>query len=103
MWKPSASDLAWARRLVSLLKEGGVWKIPDTGQRFQFFHTKKEIVFLGGEMKMKLVGSGRPRLDRWLFDRTVLCFNAIGYKVVENKLKGGRQEIIIERGRGKTR
>ncbi|MCK9458594.1 MAG: hypothetical protein M0R80_03060 [Proteobacteria bacterium] len=92
MWKPSPSDITWGRRIVSLLKEGGIWKIPDTGQRFQFFHTKKEILFLGGEMK-----------DRWLFDRTVLCFNAIGYRVVENNLSGDRQEIIVERGRGKTR
>ena len=92
MWKPRPSDIVWAKKAVSLLKEGGTWTIPRTGQRFQFFHIKKEIHFLGGG----------TAADRWLFERTVLCFSAIGYKMLESHPGGGRQEIKIERGKGKT-
>ena len=87
-----ASDIAWCKNLADHLNEAGTWEIPRTGQIFQIFHSKKELHLIKGDIK-----------DKWLFERTCLCFNAIGYKVLEARFNGERSEIRFEdRGKGKS-
>lgn len=34
IWTPTDSDREWMRRLINLLKDGGTWMVPATGQVF---------------------------------------------------------------------
>jgi hypothetical protein len=33
-WNPRPSDIEWTRNVIAMLKEGGSWVIPMTGQTF---------------------------------------------------------------------
>lgn len=33
-WNPRPSDIEWTRNVIAMLKEGGSWVIPITGQTF---------------------------------------------------------------------
>ncbi len=69
-WEPDETDIAWAANMVTVLKEGGTWGAPGSGQVFKFFHSLKEIHLIHGDPS-----------HEW-FDKSKICFKKVGYKVL---------------------
>jgi len=70
-WEPEAKDIAWAKNLVGMMNDGGVWGAPDSGQVFQFHHDLKEIHLIKGDPN-----------HIW-FEQSKICFKKVGYTVLD--------------------
>lgn len=73
-YRPSETDLRFARWVVGHIKDGGLWAIPITGDSFRIYHNPATR------------GGGRlvcceEHPDEELFRRTKAVFGAIGYAV----------------------
>ena len=71
-WTPRESDKQWARDLVAMLKDGGTWAAPVMG----FFIVDKTAKTF--TMTTKSFVHEADTLQR-----TVKCFKAIGYEVID--------------------
>jgi len=69
-WEPDAKQIAWARRLVQQIKDGGTWEIPATGNVYTFHHGPKEVHLISG------------KVDDW-HHKNVILFSKIDYKVID--------------------
>jgi hypothetical protein len=73
-YKPTETDLHFARWVVSHIKDGGLWAIPITGDAFRIYHNPAAR---GGGRLVCVEESP----DDELFARTKAVFGAIGYQV----------------------
>ena len=71
-WEPRESDIQWAQDLIAMLKDKAVWAAPIMG----FFNVDKTAKTLTMTMKT-------PAHDAEMYERTVICFKAIGYEVID--------------------
>ncbi len=79
---PTATDKFFARSIVSLIKDGGLWALPDSGMAFNVFHDKaRDNGFAGVGPLGRLVLCAGP-CDDELFDKTREVFALVGYAVV---------------------
>ena len=66
-WEPKESDIAFVKRQIRLLRDGGTWGVPCSMSLFTFYHSKKEYVLIGDE-------------DDETNQRTVKILGMIGWK-----------------------
>jgi hypothetical protein len=45
-WQPRPSDVGWLAGTLKIIREGGIWGIPKTGQVFQISHAKKTLTLI---------------------------------------------------------
>jgi len=64
VWEPTPSDIEWTKTLVSKIKDGGSWGVPESCAIFTFFHSKKEYTLL--EMAWKRGHSTTKRIVKVL-------------------------------------
>jgi len=82
-WRPSNYDIAWAKEMVRVLKDGGLWKLPESDNVYKIDQKKKTFDLVQGEPDET-------------FSKNFLCFGKIGYLVrdargknpVEPKMEG---------------
>lgn len=70
-WKPDPQDIAWAENMLSLGNDKFTWAFPSAMAIYQIDKTNKTI--------QKTVGSEDE--NYW---RTVICFKAVGYRMIED-------------------
>jgi hypothetical protein len=63
-----APYVGWARSIVRLIKDGGMWAVPMNSSAYRFDHKAKRLTLVLG-----------PKDD--LFDRTCAVFELLGYEV----------------------
>lgn len=73
-YKPTETDLIFARWVVGHVKDGGIWAVPINGDSFMVYHNPKPRG--GGRL---VCMEDAP--DTELFARTKAVFGAIGYQV----------------------
>jgi hypothetical protein len=73
MYEPTLQDIAWAKRTVTLLKNGGVWGC--SWGMYQINKTEKKV-----ELLMVNPAFAKDELND-LFHMTEQTFKAIGYTV----------------------
>lgn len=77
-WEPEESDIEWLRSLFTLLKEGGIWIAPITGQMFK--KDKESLI---------LINEGIPD-SKSIFERSKEIGLCLGIKVIkQSEVKGG--------------
>lgn len=72
MWKPSATDTAWAANFVGTLRDGAVWALPCNATVYRIDKSRKVLALVEG-----------PKDD--VFDKTVATFTAVGYTVTDER------------------
>ena len=71
MWEPVKSDIAWMDKLFCMLKEGGKWIAPITGQVFE--KKGKSLI---------LVNEGIPD-SSLIFERSKIIGSKLGISVIK--------------------
>lgn len=80
-YHPTAIDLAWAKAMIGMVKEGGLLIYPSTGLVYKLFHKKKEMVLRNPEMLL-------------IFESFVIHFQTIDvFKALGWKVKPGKEEL----------
>ena len=74
-FKPSESDKQWARQLVTYLKDNGVWIASSDGCGYRIDKSHQRLI--------RFTKDG-TRLAELFNRRTIMVFNAIGWKVVDD-------------------
>lgn len=72
---PTASDEFFARSIVSLIKDGGLWALPASAMSFRVYHGA------GGDGPRLVLQPGP--CDDELFERSRAVFGRVGYSVVK--------------------
>lgn len=69
MWEPPDSDLNWISDLLTLIPDGGMWKVPLMDTLFKIWHSTMTAMQMSGrrEDEMNL--------------RIVICLEMLGYEV----------------------
>ena len=82
-WKPSPYDVRWAEEMVRVLRDKGLWQLPESGNVYQIDHKAKTFDLVTGELDDTFI-------------KNFICFNRVGYLVrdcrgpnpIEPQLKG---------------
>lgn len=69
MWQPSPDDIAWARMMIRITKNGGMWG--SSIGIYKMDHTNKKLILTNKS----------PIFSQEQHDMNVTCFGKIGYKV----------------------
>lgn len=49
-WEPTADDIEWTIRTLSVIKDGGVWAVPASMSLFTLYKSRKEYGMTGDPM-----------------------------------------------------
>lgn len=71
--EPSSGQIAWARHLIDVLNDGGIWHVPSTDQAYQIDKTAKTLTLVAGDANDAL---------SW-HQNNVILFGKIGYTVLD--------------------
>ena len=52
LWRPTAGDLLWTIKILSLVKDGGIWKCPDGRSEWRVYKRKRLIRMDGEENEL---------------------------------------------------
>ncbi|NBP30471.1 MAG: hypothetical protein EBV23_13030 [Flavobacteriia bacterium] len=52
IWRPSVGDLLWTIRILSLVRDGGVWKCPDGRSEWRVYKRKRLIRVTGEDNEL---------------------------------------------------
>lgn len=74
-FNPTSNDVQFARDMVSIIADGGIWVWKATGLRYQFFHKVKVIQLLNPEILTD------PRIAEE-HHKTVVTWSYIEWKVL---------------------
>lgn len=85
MYQPTEQDLNWARWLLSMVRDGGSHTFPPTGQRYNFSHANKQILWVNPDHED--LHNPQPMQEPWANRRethwrTQTVFWALGYTVL---------------------
>ena len=72
-WQPGQEDLDWTRNLIRMMRDGGRWGHPATGNVYVFRKQAKELEFVHGDAFHEL------------HQNTVKVFEALGWQVVDKR------------------
>ena len=51
-WKPAVADLLWTIKILSLVRDGGIWKCPDGRSEWKVYKRKRLIRMDGEENEL---------------------------------------------------
>lgn len=77
-FKPTSKDIQFARDIVNIIMDGGVWAWKDMGLRYQFFHEVKVMQLLNPELLSD------PRVAE-AHHKTVVTWEYIEWKVLPER------------------
>lgn len=82
-WKyvPTHEDIEWARSIVEILQNGGVWVFPAAGL---IYHVNKHTRVLTLTNPLDVMFSSDPTFTAAMHHRTCETFKAIGWTVEVN-------------------
>ena len=73
-YQPSPSDIAWTENVLRIIRDGGVWGIPGTGQVYKVDHKEKTLTLI--------MDPGTPEADE-LHLKIIAVAKAMGWKVYD--------------------
>jgi hypothetical protein len=77
-WKPAVADLLWTIKILSLVRDGGLWKCPDGRSEWKVYK-RKRLVRMDGE-------------DNELNRRIKKVILILGFSVLEVEPKKGAKK-----------
>lgn len=75
-YTPRDVDIAWARRMMRLIRDGGILSYPSTGLVYRVDHAAKTLTLLNPDMLMHFESFV-------VHEQTKTVFDLIGYEVGE--------------------
>lgn len=82
-FSPTSNDVQFARDMINIVKDGGIWVWKDTGLRYQFHHQVKVMELLNPELLKN------PKIAEE-HNKTVVTWEYVNWKVIPEKYEGGR-------------
>lgn len=55
-YTPRDEDIDFAEMLIKMVKRGGAWCVPATGDTYRLDHDNKQLVLVDGDPKSQLAG-----------------------------------------------
>lgn len=52
LWRPAVGDILWTIKILSLVKDGGIWKCPDGRSEWRVYKRKRLIRMDGEENEL---------------------------------------------------
>lgn len=80
-WKPTPSDIQWAKAHVNRVREGGIWACPAAARIYQISHANKTLT-VKAEMGDKDAPADLLEEANEIHERNQKCFAAIGWTVI---------------------
>jgi hypothetical protein len=77
-YKPNPEDIAWANKMLRLVKNGGVLGYPDTKLIYRIDHDAKTLTLLDSSVLYDEDGEHATTVHR----RTITVFREVGYQVL---------------------
>jgi hypothetical protein len=74
-YEPTQEDMDWARMVLGTIRDGGTWVAPATGSIYHIDHTNQTIT-----LQSSLDVHDKSKV----FERTVIVFGKLGYKVTKS-------------------
>lgn len=76
MYKPTENDIAWAKSVVNVIRQGGILAMPHTGLIYRLDHDLKTLTLINTQQLLEFEAFE-------VHMRTIATFKKIGYEVKE--------------------
>ena len=71
-YAPTEYHVEWARKMISMLKDGATWIVPDNQTSYIIDKQKRQLQLVEGS------------IDDWFY-KNIILFAKVGYDVVDNR------------------